>query len=104
MEDEPNLSFVRHVDWDMQVENPGAPPAPPAHAVPLQKAATGAQSAVSKAAEGGELVVSRALPMAQVVESLSHRCSNARSLGAVRCLGRSNGEMSTKKDVEAWWT
>ena len=54
VEHEPNISFVRHADWDMQVENPGAPPAPPAHAVPLQKVATGAQSAVSKATDGGE--------------------------------------------------
>ena len=54
--DEPNASFLRHADWDMQqVENPGAPPAPPAQTVPQQAAAAGAHSAVSsKAPDGGE--------------------------------------------------
>ena len=54
--DEPNVSFVRHADWDMQqVENPGAPPAPPAQTVPQQTAAAGAHSVVSsKAPDGGE--------------------------------------------------
>ena len=54
--DEPNASFLSHADWDMlQVENPGAPPAPPAQTVPQQTAATGAHFVVPpKAPDGGE--------------------------------------------------